>query len=241
MWNLTTLDTSATTNRRSYFHSGVTLEASSTARETELSPPSNFYPHASARHRHAHAPHPVPHHTPHYMPHHTPARAKVACNSRTGVTQQHELIRTGRTLEGNCMRNCWAAPAWARPKAAAGPGHSHQNHRRRRCGERRQGQSKHTRTKPRSIGGRRGACGAWPRCRRAAAGPGPDWRPPRGLRGLAGLRDDAPSEARSADGERAGRPRGGRRSGGPPPTGTQSSHIETMPPQQAAPTAAAAQ
>ena len=42
----------------------------------------------------------------------------------------------------------------------------------------------------------------------------PDWRPPRGLRGLAGLRDDAPSEARGADGERAGRPRGGRRSGG---------------------------
>ena len=41
----------------------------------------------------------------------------------------------------------------------------------------------------------------------------PDWRPPRGLQGLAGLRDDAPSEARSADGERAGRPRGGRRSG----------------------------
>ena len=32
--------------------------------------------------------------------------------------------------------------------------------------------------------------------------------------GLAGLRDDAPSEARGADGERAGRPRGGRRSGG---------------------------
>ena len=81
----------------------------------------------------------------------------------------------------------------------------------------------------------------------------PDWRPPRGLqglaglrgeapphtapqappvwrasegpegqaavpvgggRGLAGLRGDAPSEARGADGERAGRPRGGRRSGG---------------------------
>ena len=42
----------------------------------------------------------------------------------------------------------------------------------------------------------------------------PDWRPPRGLRGLAGLRDDAPSEARGADGERAGRPRGGRKSGG---------------------------
>ena len=41
----------------------------------------------------------------------------------------------------------------------------------------------------------------------------PDWRPTRGLRGLAGLRADAPSEARCADGERAGRPRGGRRSG----------------------------
>ena len=54
----------------------------------------------------------------------------------------------------------------------------------------------------------------------------PDWRPPRGLRGLAGLRADAPSEARGADGERAGRPRGGRRSVGP---------------QQAAPRAAAAQ
>ena len=42
----------------------------------------------------------------------------------------------------------------------------------------------------------------------------PDRRPTRGLRGLAGLRADAPSEARGADGERAGRPRGGRRSGG---------------------------
>ena len=39
--------------------------------------------------------------------------------------------------------------------------------------------------------GRRGACGARPRCRRAAAGPGhartPDWRPPRDLRGLAAV------------------------------------------------------
>ena len=54
---------------------------------------------------------------------------------------------------------------------------------------------------------------ARPRYRWAAAGPEqahapqapPDWRPPRGLRGLAGLRDDAPSKARGADGERAGR------------------------------------
>ena len=42
----------------------------------------------------------------------------------------------------------------------------------------------------------------------------PDWRLPRGLAGLAGFRADAPSEARGADGERAGRPRGSRRSGG---------------------------
>ena len=71
MWNLTALDTSTTTNRRSYFHSGIAHQASSTARETALSPPSNFYPHASARHRHAHAPH-APRHTPRYTPHHTP-------------------------------------------------------------------------------------------------------------------------------------------------------------------------
>ena len=32
----------------------------------------------------------------------------------------------------------------------------------------------------------------------------PDWRLPRGLAGLAGLRADAPGEARGADGERAG-------------------------------------
>ena len=61
-----------------------------------------------------------------------------------------------------------------------------------------------------------------PRCRWAVAGPGrgnhtdtpTDWKPPRGLRGLAGQRVDAPSEARGADGEWAGRPRGGRRSVG---------------------------
>ena len=64
--------------------------------------------------------------------------------------------------------------------------------------------------------------------------------------GLAGLRDDAPSEARGADGERAGRPRGGRRSvgatsnssrrgrraGGPPPTGTHSGRALRRPERQ---------
>ena len=59
-----------------------------------------------------------------------------------------------------------------------------------------------------------------------------DWRPPRGLRGLAGLRADAPSEARGADGERAGRPRGGRRSVGATSTPhTPSRHNKTARPQ----------
>ena len=161
---------------------------------------------------------------------------------------------------GGRARASTRTPGHARLEAVAepaGPG--------RGAGGRRQGQGKHTHTRPRPIGARRVACGARPRCRWAAAGPGrasrrrarphpsgqappvwrapegpegtggntrttstPDWRPPRGLGGLAGLRDDAPSEARSADGERAVRPRGGRRSGGPQP-------------QQAAPRAAAAQ
>ena len=50
--------------------------------------------------------------------------------------------------------------------------------------------------------------------------------------GLAGLRDDAPSEARGADGERAGRPRGGRRSGGrpgPKAPGTPAEHTKYRP------------
>ena len=48
-----------------------------------------------------------------------------------------------------------------------------------------------------------GGGGAWPG--NAQTTSPTDWRPPRGLRGLAGQRVDAPSEARGADGERAGR------------------------------------
>ena len=44
--------------------------------------------------------------------------------------------------------------------------------RGRGAGGRQHGQNKHTRPKPHPIGGHRVACGAWPRCRRAAAGPG---------------------------------------------------------------------
>ena len=155
------------------------------------------------------------------------------------------------------LLSCTTVSGRPRPEATAGPGHSHQNHRRRRCGERRQGQSKHTRTKPRSIGGRRGACGAWPdnestrpatRQRHSAAGV-------KGAGGFGGpgraSRSTTPSR-RLACGDLAGgrarrRPEHQRRnkqrriSGGPPPTGAQSRHTETLPPQQAAPTAATAQ
>ena len=88
----------------------------------------------------------------------------------------------------------------------------------RATNHRRQTTRQHAR--PHRCGGRRRpGCGARGRQQGLAGqhtGTPTDWRPPRGLRGLAGLRADAPSEARGADGERAGRPRGGRRSGGAP-------------------------
>ena len=37
-----------------------------------------------------------------------PSLPKVACNSRTGVTQRHEVIWTGNMSRWNCMRNCRA-------------------------------------------------------------------------------------------------------------------------------------
>lgn len=51
--------------------------------------------------------------TPQTLPRHAPPSApalpphpKVACNSQTGVTQQHKVIRTSKLVRGNCMRNC---------------------------------------------------------------------------------------------------------------------------------------
>ena len=79
----------------------------------------------------------------------------------------------------------------------AGPG--------RGAGGRRQGQGGLSgRAKLRPVGGCRGACGAWPRCRRAAAGPG------RASRSI------TPSR-RLACGDLAG---------GPPPTGTHSGQTQ---------------
>ena len=79
MWNFTALDTSTTTNRRSYFRSGVTLEASSTAKETfypVIRAPSNFSPPPHApRHTPRHAPTPPPR-TPHRRAHPTATRPR---------------------------------------------------------------------------------------------------------------------------------------------------------------------
>ena len=102
---------------------------------------------------------------------------------------------------------------------SSGPGRGAGGRRRGLAGLRDTATSNTSAIRPHRCGERRRDL---PRCRWAVAGPGrgnhtdtpTDWKPPRGLRGLAGQRVDAPSEARGADGERAGRPRGGRRSVG---------------------------
>ena len=120
-----------------------------------------------------------------------PAPDNFACNSKTQVTQHRRSIRTSTMPEGNCMRNYYGVGgvrpgcgggAWPRcPWAVAGPGRAS----RRRAA-------------PISTPGTTGVEGAGgsggPGC-----GAGGRWR------GLAGLRGDAPSEARGADGSRAGR------------------------------------
>lgn len=37
---------------------------------------------------------------------------KVACNSKTQVTQRCELKRINKIAKGNCMRNCRKKPEW---------------------------------------------------------------------------------------------------------------------------------
>ena len=116
----------------------------------------------------------------------------------------------------------------------------------RGAGGRQHGQNKHTRPKPHPIGGHRVACGARPRCRRAAAGPGrasrrrarphpsdqapPVCRAPEGPEGTGGLRD----RPLRAAGSRVAISRAGRR----PPAHTAASPIKaghTAPGNQVAP------
>ena len=103
-----------------------------------------------------------------------PSLPKVACNSRTGVTQRHEVIRTGNMSRGNCMRNC-RAPHCAPQKSHVIPlgSHSPTAQKPRNTNDpisKLETSSRELRAKllgsgPCRPGGRRGACGAWPRCR----------------------------------------------------------------------------
>ena len=151
---------------------------------------------------------------------------------------------------GGRARASTRTPGHARLEAVAepaGPG--------RGAGGRRQGQGKHTHTRPRPIGARRVACGARPRCRWAAAGPGrasrrrarphpsgqapPVWRAPEGPEGTGGLRD----RPLRAAGSRVAISRAAGASGAWNTSGTTSNAGDQagQQPQQAAPRAAAAQ
>ena len=93
------------------------------------------------------------------------------------------------------------------------------------CGGR--GRRRGARTEPRPIGGRRGACGAWPgfettrraegsRAGRLAGGP-----PPTGAQSSPARRV-GPDGARNTSGTTSNNTRRGRLAGGPPPTSTHS-------------------
>ena len=108
-------------------------------------------------------------------------------------------LQTMKHIRENCMRNYWVAAGPGRASRRrtephiSTPGTTGAKGARGTCrsaGGRRRGLAEHTRTT--STTGVEGAGGT---CRGAGGR----------RRGLAGLRDDAPSEARSADGSRAGR------------------------------------
>ena len=75
-----------------------TLDAPQTTPQTSPRRPLPPHPHSLPTPSHASTPPPS---APTLPPH-----PKVACNSQTGVTQQHKVIRTSKLVRGNCMRNC---------------------------------------------------------------------------------------------------------------------------------------
>ena len=157
-----------------------------------------------------------------------PSRGLRGLDTHTRTTGAAGVEGTGGPEGTGGLRG--AAPNEVRPPSlAGGRGLRRPEHQRRH---------KHHKQE-----GRRRACGAWPRCRWAAAGPGRASRSTTPSRRLTcgDLTGGQPPTGTHSGPAHQGRPRGGRRSGGPPPTGTQSSHIETTQPQQAAPRAAAAQ
>ena len=114
------------------------------------------------------------------------------------VSTPHEYQRAKATAVSD-NRAVWSAE----------PGHSARGRQWGLARLRDDAQSTHQRPSPTGVEGAGGpGCGArrrWQGLARQHTETPTDWRPPRGLRGLAGLRDDAPSEARRADGSRAGR------------------------------------
>ena len=116
---------------------------------------------------------------------------RVACGARPRC--RRAAAGPGQTTSQRTEQH--QRPGTTGVEAAAGPAGPG-----RGAGGRQHGQNKHTHTKPHPIGGHRVACGARPRCRRAAAGPG------------RASRSTTPSR-RLACGDLAG---------GPPPTGTHS-------------------
>ena len=140
-------------------------------------------------------------------------RAGRVLSRSSGETARSEGVRGLRGMYLRCRRAAARLESGARP---AGPGRASRRRAERssRRGRRAGGQaSRRTevwRGAPHgSLAGcaERSSLGWRLRCRWSWS---PDRRVVRGLQGLAGLRGDAPSEARGAVGERAGRPRAAR-------------------------------
>ena len=122
-----------------------------------------------------------------------PSHPKVACNSRTRVTQQHELIRTCNTLKGNCMRNCGTPCRPLSKSHVIPPGpDSSIAQKQRNIND----PISNPETSSRELRAKLLSCTRF--LGRPAR------RPPRGLRGLAGLRDAAPGHTPAARRRRCG-------------------------------------
>ena len=133
-------------------------------------------------------------------PNQTPATRHHRCGGHRRDRRARAAVPVGGGARahtcppGDHRRACGTTGVWLRRSwAAAGPGRT----------TRRRVQPHISITSPTGVEGAGGTGGHGPRCRWAVAGPGCGARGR--WRGLAGLRDDAPSEARSADGSRAGR------------------------------------
>ena len=141
----------------------------------------------------------------------TPSLPKVACNSRTGVTQQYEVIQTSNILRGIACETARHRTAPPEKSHVIPPGpHSPTAQKQRNINDpisKPETSSRELRAKLLGSGPCRPEAAAWP------AGPG---RGAGGRRqGQGGPRDRPLRAVRLACGDLAG---------GPPPTGTHSGH-----------------